>query len=265
MRASLIVTTYNRPDALALVLDSIFHQRVLPDEIVVADDGSGDETRRLIDVYAGKSAVPVLHAWHEDRGFRAARIRNIAVLKSTGDYLIFLDGDMVVHRRFVDSHLRARREGCFLHGKRAMLSDGLTHEVLERKTHRIPPWLPGVRMRVRAIHCDPLAALCSYRSKDWFGTQSANLSCRREDFYNVNGFNIEFEGWGLEDSELALRLMRSGLQKIELRFCAAAFHLAHGKDNKQKNLVGIARNEKLVEQSIASGALRCRNGLMESG
>jgi glycosyltransferase involved in cell wall biosynthesis len=121
MRTSLIVTTYNRPDALHVVLQSVLRQSQLPDEVIIADDGSGEATRMLIASLQHDFPVPLVHVWQEDLGFRAARIRNLAASKAQGDYVVFIDGDMMLHRRFLDSHVRAAREKWMLHGKRAML------------------------------------------------------------------------------------------------------------------------------------------------
>ncbi len=261
MHTSLIITTYNRPDALNLVLQSVLHQSTLPDEIIIADDGSGNETGKTIDLFRTKSSIPMIHAWQDDQGFRAARARNLAVSKSSGEYLLFIDGDMILHRHFVSSHLSSAKEGYFLHGKRAMLSESFTRRVLLQGQIAISPFSPGISLRRYAFHSDLLARVYSHSSSQWYKTQSANLSIRKRDFMAVNGFNEDFEGWGREDSELALRLLRNDLQKYELRFCAIAFHLAHGKDNKVKYAASTERNQELLDQVVASGIVRCENGI----
>ena len=96
MKISVIVATYNWPSALRLSLQSLMRQTAHNFEIVVADDGSRNETRELIESLAKTSHVPIIHSWQEDIGFRLARSRNQAVLKSHGDYLIFVDGDCIV-------------------------------------------------------------------------------------------------------------------------------------------------------------------------
>ena len=261
MRTSLIVTTYNRPDALHIVLQSIVHQSQLPDEIVIADDGSDDETRKVIANVQNTCKTPLVHAWQEDLGFRAARVRNLAASKARGNYLIFIDGDMILHPRFIASHVKSARSGHMLHGKRAMLTQRMTNRILRNKQYRISPFATGITLRRYAFHIDPLVNIISYFSEDWYDTQLANLSLWKEDLIAVNGFNEDFTGWGREDSELALRLTRNRLRKLELRFCAVAFHLAHGKDNKNKNPASLERNQKLLEHSIESGIIRCENGI----
>ena len=104
MKTTLIVTTYNRPDALEAVLKSIERQVVMPDEVIVADDGSRDETRQLVERFMSGFPTTLLHCWHEDKGFRLSEIRNRAILQSSGDYIIMVDGDMVLNRNFVRDH-----------------------------------------------------------------------------------------------------------------------------------------------------------------
>lgn len=260
MHTSLIITTYNRPDALELVLKSCFAQSQLPEEIIIADDGSGDETRALVSNYT-QMHIPVRHIWQEDRGFRAARVRNLAAAHAQYPYLIFIDGDMMVHPMFVASHLATAEAGQFIHAKRAMMSERLTQRVLNKKQIAISPLASGISLRRHAFHSDFLSKRLSFDSTDWYRTQSANLSLWKDDLIAVNGFNEDFEGWGREDSELALRLMRSGLKKRELRFNAVAFHLAHGKDNKLKAPDGSMHNQMLLDQTESNGMTRCENGI----
>lgn len=261
MLTSLIVTTYNRPDALHLVLQSVLQQTILPDEIVIADDGSREDTRIMLEAFRMKCPIPLIHAWQEDLGFRAARVRNLAAGKANGSYLIFIDGDMILHPRFVASHLSNTQQGVFLHGKRAMLSDRRTTMVLRKQQVNISPFTPGLSLRSRAFHSEFLAKWLSHESNDWYGTQSANLSLWKTDFEAVNGFNEDFEGWGREDSELAYRLIQSGMKKFELRFCAITFHLSHGKNHKIKYQDSTEQNQKLLERTINDRIVKCPNGL----
>ncbi len=126
MTISLIVTTYNRPDALRLVLDSISRQSRLPDEVVVADDGSGDETRRLLENTAAGFPVPLRHVWQEDKGFRAGTARNKAIAAASGEYIVQIDGDMVLHPCFVADHAAVARRGAFVLGSRVRLNEEWT-------------------------------------------------------------------------------------------------------------------------------------------
>jgi glycosyltransferase involved in cell wall biosynthesis len=102
---TLIISTYNWPKALNLVLLSVLNQRQLPTEIVIADDGSKEETKNLIDSYRDKLSIPIKHVWHEDVGFRLAKIRNKAIATALGDYIIQIDGDVILHPYFIKDHL----------------------------------------------------------------------------------------------------------------------------------------------------------------
>ena len=124
MKVSVIVTTYNRPDALKKVLDGLLHQTRFPSEILVADDGSNDATRQMLEVYIRYPQIRILHVRQEDKGFRAARIRNKAVVASKGDYLILLDGDCIPEKHFVQDHESLAQKGCFFQGKRVPVGRG---------------------------------------------------------------------------------------------------------------------------------------------
>ena len=116
MRTALVVSTYERPDALAAVLDSITRQRAAPDEIVIADDGSGAATRELIADFCAHSAVPARAVSQPHEGFRLTRLRNLAIAAATADYLIFIDGDMLLHEGFIADHRRHAAPGWFTQG-----------------------------------------------------------------------------------------------------------------------------------------------------
>jgi len=118
---SLIVTTYNWPEALNLSLRSVFKQTQMPDEIIVADDGSRQETRELIQTISKEFNFPIIHCWQEDIGFRLSRSRNNAIIASTSDYLIFIDGDIIIHKDFVKDHVKYSQRGTFVNGSRVLL------------------------------------------------------------------------------------------------------------------------------------------------
>ena len=122
MRISLIVTTYNRPDALFLVLKSVENQLIKPFEIIVADDGSDNRTKNIIDEFKSDSKINVWHSFQNDIGFRAARSRNKAIAKAKGEYVILVDGDMILHPKFILDHSRNAEPGCFIQGSRVLLS-----------------------------------------------------------------------------------------------------------------------------------------------
>ena len=130
MKVSLVITTYNRPDALRFVLQSITSQSVLPNEIIIADDGSKNSTKKCTDEFKKKSSIPLIHSWQEDKGFRVARSRNKAIAKSKFDYIILIDGDVVLHDKFIEDHLKHAQMGFFVQGSRVLLNERATKEVL---------------------------------------------------------------------------------------------------------------------------------------
>lgn len=131
---SLIISTYNRSDALELCVKSVLRQSLLPDEIIIADDGSKEETGELIHQLATTSVVPIIHVWHEDLGFRLATIRNKAIVKATKEYIIQIDGDIVLHKDFVKDHVRFAQKGSFVTGSRVLIREALTKRCWQKKT-----------------------------------------------------------------------------------------------------------------------------------
>ena len=118
MKTTLIISTYNRPEALSVCLDSVRFQTVMPDEVIVGDDGSTSETKDLIESFKKDFPVPLIHLWQEDKGFRLAMMRNKSVAAATGDYIIEIDGDIFLHNKFVEDHKRLAKPGHYLRGTR---------------------------------------------------------------------------------------------------------------------------------------------------
>lgn len=138
MRLSLALTTYERPDALAAVLGSLSAQRCAPDEVIVADDGSGTPTRTVVESFRSKAPYPVHHVRQEHEGFRVARLRNAAIARTTGDYVVFIDGDMVLHPQFIADHRRFARPGAFTQGTRVPLDAAATSAILSTVAAAMP-------------------------------------------------------------------------------------------------------------------------------
>ena len=128
MKLALLISTYNRPDALELCLKSILNQVVLPDEILVADDGSTIETKKVIDAFNLRSTIKLKHIWHEDNGFQLAKIRNKAIIASCSDYIVQIDGDLILHKYFIKDHLDFCRPGTFVRASRTYLNEDITQE-----------------------------------------------------------------------------------------------------------------------------------------
>ncbi|HET6436992.1 MAG TPA: glycosyltransferase family 2 protein [Anaeromyxobacter sp.] len=257
MRTSLVVTTYNRKDALALVLESATRQRVRPEELVVADDGSRPDTAELVATYRARAPFPVRHCWQEDLGFRAAASRNRAFASTSGDYLIMVDGDIVLHPRFVEDHLRAARPGRFVQGSRVLLSAEATERALSSGRLAFGPLSAGLKNRLNAIRSLGLSRVASRRGRDVFRVRSANLALWRSDLLRVNGFDEDFVGWGREDSEFVARLQHAGVVRLHLKFAAIGYHLWHPEASREL----LPRNEQILAETLATGRVRCQNGI----
>lgn len=259
-KVSVIVTTYNWPIALALVLDSLLAQSVKPYEIIVADDGSRAETCELIRAYQDKSIeVPIIHMFHADKGFRAAKARNRAVALASGDYLLFLDGDCITRTDFIKNHIKLIEPGWFVTGNRLLLSEEFTKQLstLPRMAKlpkafdlkRFSFWdfvrlkkSKGCNRLLPIIHL-PLGPFRKLFPLKWEGVKTCNLGVFKEDFVKVNGFNEAFEGWGYEDSDLVIRLQRIGISRKEGRFSVAVIHLWHKENDRSQEALNMKRLE----------------------
>lgn len=255
--SSLLIATYNWPEALRLVLASVRNQRVMPTEVVIADDGSGDSTRTLIEAETRTFPVPLRHVWHEDAGFRLAMIRNKAMAAARGDYLIQLDGDLVLHPAFVEGHLEFARQGSYAQGSRAMLDEARTAEVLRSGAIGLTALSSGVRNRANAIYLPRLARIERGPTDPLDRTRGCNMAFWRSDIVRVNGYNEAMEGWGREDSELAARLQNAGVRRRNLKFSAVAWHLHH----RTRSQDALATNHAAFERAVRERLVRCERGI----
>ena len=232
---SVVVTTYNRSDALLAVLAGLARQTDDKFEVVVADDGSRAEHQAVILQSPVARAMHVTHVWHPDVGFTASRVRNLGVAASRGPYIVFLDGDCVPEVDFIARHKLLARPGFFVNGSRVLLSAALTTQVLigaELISGRSIWYWVGQRVRGHASKLTGLLRLPDMPWRDskvfsWKGIRSCNLGCWRTDFERVSGFDESFVGWGHEDADFVLRLHNSGIARKN-GFCATeVFHLWH--------------------------------------
>jgi len=254
---SLIITTYNWPDALDLSLRSALAQSDLPLEIIVADDGSTVETEALVDHFRSTARIPVLHSWQDDKGYRLAASRNRAIAGAKGDYIVIADGDMVLHRDFIFDHRRLARKGSFIQGSRVLLSPENTAQRFATKQIGLSFFEQGLGNRKNALRQPLLSGLIAVRNRSLKGIRGCNISFFREDCIRVNGFNEDFTGWGREDSEFASRMINSGVLRRNIRFSAIACHLWHTEQTRNT----LSDNDRLLEQAIAGGLKTCRNGI----
>jgi glycosyltransferase involved in cell wall biosynthesis len=257
MRVSLIITTYNRPAALLLVLKSVESQSTLPLEVIIADDGSNNDTKDLIKNFQLTTCLKIIHSWQKDKGFRVAKSRNKAIAKSNADYLILIDGDMILHPEFVQDHIKNAEIGYFIQGTRVILSEDAAKVALKKMSIIFSFFSHGVKNRKNMIHSDFLSKLFSKKKKYLSRIKSCNMAFYKEDCVNINGFNNDFEGWGREDSEFAARLLNSGIIRKNLRFNAIQFHLWHIENTR----ASLRRNDLLLKSVINNNSKWCNNGI----
>lgn len=247
MDVSAIVTTYNWPEALALVLAGMARQSRLPDEVIVADDGSRGDTRALLEATARGFPVPLRHHWQEDTGFRAARSRNRAIAAARGDYVLLLDGDMVPHREFVADHLRHAQPGSFVQGSRVLTTPALSQRMLREGIIDLDIFTPQLQRRRNLLRSTLLARLNLRRTagRPPRAIKTCNQGWFRADLLRINGFDERMEGWGREDSELAWRAWHAGIMPRHLRFAALAWHLYHPERHED----GESPNDRYLRET----------------
>ena len=233
MKIGIIISTYNNPRWLEKTLWGYMFQTVMPDEIIIADDGSGEDTRRLIDSYCDK--LPLVHVWHEDNGFRKTVILNKAIQKATADYLIFTDQDCIPRRDFVETHATYAEKGYFLSGgyfKLPMdISERVGYDDIEDGRAFRLKWLRGNGLK-STFKCTKLFGnnlfakfmnMITPARASWNGMNSSGW---RKDIIAANGFDERMK-YGGEDRELGERLTNAGIKSKQIRYSAIVLHLDH--------------------------------------
>ena len=262
MKISVIVTTYNRPDALSLVLRGLAAQDAGDFEVLIADDGSTPETVAAIDALRPVLPYPLSHVWQADEGFRAPMARNRAAAQAGGAYMIFLDGDCVPLTDFVTMHRRLAKAGWFVSGNRILLSEAFSAQAVREQ---IPLWTwsaaqwAAARLTGKVNRLTPLLRLVDWSQprSDWIGAKTCNLAAWREDFQAINGFDEDFVGWGYEDSDFVQRLLNAGRRRCTTRWAVPVLHLWHRAQDRSREKANYAR----LEQTIASGVIRVSRGV----
>jgi glycosyltransferase involved in cell wall biosynthesis len=253
---ALVVNTYNQPEYLKRVLAAVEGQTFRPNELLLADDGSGDETREVFAAWR-VSGMDCEHVWQRNEGFRRSRILNQAIARARSEYIVFLDGDTVPHPEFLADHRRLAATGVFVQGHRALIEQRAaaffgTGEFSRDRRQAL--WSGQVRGLKHAYRW-PIA-LKRVRS-DLRGVRGCNLAISRRDLLRVNGYNEAFVGWGREDSELAVRLMNSGVRRLDVRGWAVCYHLWHPPASRG----GLGANDAILDEARAKNATRCDVGI----
>jgi glycosyltransferase involved in cell wall biosynthesis len=264
---SVVITTYNRPDALSAVVEALFAQTDKGFEIIIADDGSTNNTRDCVAALAARSPVPLRHVWQPDEGFRAGMARNRGTLAAAGEYIVFLDGDCVPQRDFIERHRELMQPGFLVSGSRVLLSQSLTARVLAEHIDLGALSLADkLRHRLRGDINKMLQLLARWpdvgrvrRRFSWRRIKSCNLGVWRSDLELVNGFDESFTGWGHEDSDLVVRLFHAGVQRKDGAFATEVFHLWHREAVRDQE----SSNRRVVLERAANKTTQAVKGLKE--
>lgn len=254
---SLIIVTGHRADALELVLLSALSLTVMPEEIIVAGDGSTHETRDLVASFVARFNIPLKHCCHEDSGSGLSAIRNKAIAMARQPYIVMVDGDMVLNASFIDDHKRSAWRGRLVQGSHVLLGDALTQKALHEKITHFSFFLSGIRNRWNTIRNGLLRRMLSHYNGNIYRAKGANMAFWRSDAIAVNGFNEDFVGWGREDSEFVARMQHAGIRKFHLKFAATAFHLHHSESRCE----ALAANDKILADTITQQRIKCDNGI----
>lgn len=243
-KITLLISTYNWIGALKRVIEGVLQQTILPDEIIIADDGSRPDTKEYIDSIRKYFPMRIIHVWHEDNGFRRTIILNKAIARASGDYIIEIDGDVVPDRHFIQDHIEVMKKGFFVCGSRVMLEeDGSVRPSHYVNLLRIK-WLRNI--------------IAYYRPKfSVHHVRGCNLAFWRDDFISVNGYNEDIVGWGHEDREFVFRLLFKGVKEKRLKFGGVVKHLYHDAPSMGSK----SQNYDLQCQTENKHATWCENGI----
>ncbi|WP_159467826.1 glycosyltransferase family 2 protein [Dyadobacter sp. 3J3] len=258
-KSSLIISTYNWPEALRLCLLSVKEQSVLPDEVIIADDGSTEETSAIIEAIRPTFPVRLVHIWHKDEGFQLSKIRNKAIATSSFKYIIQIDGDLILHKHFIKDHLNLSKPGAFMTGSRVLMNKQLSERLLRLQKTGIQLFEPGLGNLFNRVNAAWLSRCLAdhYRTHDIFSLRGCNMAFWKEDLVRVNGYNECFTGWGREDNEIAVRLINSGIRKRTIKFGGIVFHIHHQEADRRN----YQENEGRLTYALQNNSVYCSQGL----
>jgi len=253
---ALLISTYNWPKALELVLSSVLRQSKLPDELIIADDGSREDTKEVIESFKSKFNIPLKHIWHEDKGFRKSLILNKAVKNIESEYIIEIDGDIIIHPNFIEDHIKAGQSGYFIQGSRAMITERKAEEILLSKDIDLSLFSSGIINRFNALRLPLLAGIFSALPYNPFHIKGCNMAFWKKDYILINGYHNNFEGWGGEDYEFGARLLHSGIKNKRLKMAAVAYHIFH-KTSSGYNRIP---NDKIYRETLEKKLIYSSDG-----
>ena len=256
MKLSLIISAFNQRDPLEKIFRGLALQKSLPDEILIADDGSTDGTRDLIETWRARFTPPVQHLWHPDNGFLKTTILNLAVAAATGEYLVFLDGDCVPHAKFIADHRALAERGCWVQGRRCFVREPFVAAFVPGTT---PVWQWALQGRItRPFKSIRLPLAIVRRDRGQRGILGCNMAFWRDDVVAVNGFDELYQGRGMgADSDLGSRLYNLGRRRKFVYGRALVFHLDHPIMPRPH----FDSNRDRLDEVLRSGKTRCEQGL----
>ena len=240
---------------------SVESQHTMPTEVIIADDGSTDETAVLVKQFQKNFPVPLHHVWHEDKGFRLAAIRNCGFAKASTDYIIQIDGDLILHPKFIADHLDIRKHGYFVTGSRVLLSEESTRQLINNRSTDLKKWAGSSNNIINGVRSKVLRHLMATRYKikgrHKYYVKGCNMAFWKSDLLTVNGYNEAFTGWGKEDSEIAIRLMNAGVKKQFIKMGGVCFHLHHRMASRELE----EQNVVMMEAAVRDRLIRAKDGL----
>lgn len=249
-KCSLVTPTYNWPEALELLLKSVENQSYLPNEVIIADDGSKPDTKALIDQFKKKLPIPLTHVWHEDKGNRKPRIMNKAIAKAKHDYIIEIDGDIIMNKHFIKDHLQFSQTGHYLYGSRVNIKKEFLDNLFQNKHSDFHFFSEGIQKRGRTLRIPFLAKYIRPVEERSRKLRGCNMSFWREDFIKVNGFNENLVGWGIDDSEMIQRLHNIGIKGKRLKFAGIAYHIYHKEQSKSHIDINLEIEEQTTKKKL---------------
>lgn len=247
---SLIAATYNWPEALELFLLSVLNQSVLPNEVIIADDGSREDTKQLIEKFKQIFPIPLIHLWQEDKGFLLATIRNKAIAIAKNDYIIQVDGDIIMNNHFIEDHLSFAQKKHYLYGSRVNIQEPFLPELFSKKIIDFNFFSKGIKKRGRTIRLPFLMNFAKSVDQRSRKLRGCNMSFWKEDFVKINGYNESIEGWGMEDSEMIQRLHNIKIKGKRLKYAGIAYHIYHKEQSKSHLKINNEIEKQTTEKKL---------------
>ena len=232
IKCSLITPTYNWTEALELLLLSVLNQTILPNEVIIADDGSKNETKIMIERFQKTFPIPLIHIWHKDLKNRKPKIMNKAISKSNYEYIIEIDGDIIMNNHFIEDHLTFAQKGFYLYGSRVNIKEAILSKLFSKKIIHFNLFSSGIKKRARTIRFPFMMKFTEIVLERSSKLRGCNMSFWKEDFIKINGFNESLVGWGIDDSEMIERLHNIGIKGKRLKFAGIAYHIYHKEQDK---------------------------------